>query len=129
MRGFQNPPRSTHRQSWTQLLAKQHAKTTPHKCTQRHSLDPGQKKAPSLWEKDGKGGLSSICIFLEWLSVDGNYQWDSDNDSRTSDLLIKGHQLPKKHCIGGPPIYTQTSNLYVQTVSNPPVTADSTQPW
>ncbi|KNZ58323.1 hypothetical protein VP01_1952g2 [Puccinia sorghi] len=31
-------------------------------------------KAPLLWGKDGQGGLSSICIILDWLAVNGNYQ-------------------------------------------------------
>ncbi|PLW30294.1 hypothetical protein PCASD_19992 [Puccinia coronata f. sp. avenae] len=44
-----------------------------------HSKNSKGKKAPVLWEKDTKVGVTSICILLDWLAVEGNYwRWRGD---------------------------------------------------
>ncbi|KNZ48076.1 hypothetical protein VP01_592g17 [Puccinia sorghi] len=51
-----------------------------------------QKSAPISWKKDGPNGTSSICIILEWLAIDGNYQrWRGDNKGgATKSTLAAG---------------------------------------
>ncbi|KNZ55297.1 hypothetical protein VP01_2719g5 [Puccinia sorghi] len=111
---------------------KQQTKPTAHKFAQRHSLDSGQKKAPVLWEKDGQGGLSSICVVLDWLAVYENYQcWQGDTRigspkaapankilSIMAELVLLDDNIANGTSAlpgRGPPIYTQ-KNILIATL-------------
>ncbi|PLW34267.1 hypothetical protein PCASD_17900 [Puccinia coronata f. sp. avenae] len=73
---------------------------------------PKPKKQPILWEKDGKDGNSSMCILLDLLATEGNYQqWRRNNKGGLSNTTLANEILNEMEKAG----ITHWDNKGIQT--------------
>ncbi|PLW56575.1 hypothetical protein PCANC_01468 [Puccinia coronata f. sp. avenae] len=127
--------------------------TQPQPATPSTQKTPKEKKAPVSWEKDSEAGVSSIRILLDWLAVEGNYwRWRGNKKHGSTKSALANKILALMVDAGithqdNKGIQTRIQDLQLsyskafkickfwdeldpimatRTISNPPVTREST---